>query len=34
VKLVGLGEGADDLEPFDPERFVTALLEGTLADRA
>ena len=31
VKFVGLGEGADDLEPFDPERFVAALLEGTLA---
>ena len=30
VKLVGLGEGADDLEPFSPERFVAALLEGTL----
>ncbi len=28
VKLVGLGEGADDLEPFSPERFVAALLEG------
>ncbi|NBT13887.1 MAG: signal recognition particle-docking protein FtsY [Planctomycetia bacterium] len=31
VKFVGLGESADDLEPFDPERFVTALLEGALA---
>jgi fused signal recognition particle receptor len=28
VKLVGLGEGPDDLAPFDPEQFVTALLEG------
>ena len=27
VKLVGLGEGADDLAPFDPEMFVDALLE-------
>jgi fused signal recognition particle receptor len=27
VKLVGLGEGADDLAPFDPEVFVDALLE-------
>jgi fused signal recognition particle receptor len=27
VKLVGLGEGADDLAPFDPEIFVDALLE-------
>ncbi|MBW4094862.1 MAG: signal recognition particle-docking protein FtsY [Acidobacteria bacterium] len=26
VKLVGLGEGADDLAPFDPESFVEALL--------
>ena len=27
VKLVGLGEGADDLAPFDPEAFVDALLD-------
>ncbi|WP_375501238.1 signal recognition particle-docking protein FtsY [uncultured Jatrophihabitans sp.] len=26
VKLVGLGEGADDLAPFEPESFVDALL--------
>jgi fused signal recognition particle receptor len=26
VKLVGLGEGADDLAPFDPEAFVDAIL--------
>lgn len=26
VKFVGLGEGADDLAPFDPEEFVDALL--------
>ena len=26
VKLVGLGEGADDLAPFDPEAFTDALL--------
>jgi fused signal recognition particle receptor len=26
VKLVGLGEGPDDLAPFDPEQFVDALL--------
>ncbi|WP_436501403.1 signal recognition particle-docking protein FtsY [Actinokineospora sp. HUAS TT18] len=26
VKLVGLGEGADDLAPFDPAAFVDALL--------
>ncbi len=28
VKLVGLGEGVDDLAPFDPEAFVDALLSG------
>ncbi|GAA2631934.1 signal recognition particle-docking protein FtsY [Streptomyces axinellae] len=27
VKLVGLGEGADDLAPFEPEAFVDALVE-------
>jgi fused signal recognition particle receptor len=27
VKFVGLGEGADDLAPFDPEGFVDALLD-------
>ncbi|MDV2975849.1 UNVERIFIED_CONTAM: signal recognition particle-docking protein FtsY [Actinomycetes bacterium ARC8] len=27
VKLVGLGEGPDDLAPFNPEDFVDALLE-------
>ncbi|MGH3497193.1 MAG: signal recognition particle-docking protein FtsY [Nocardioidaceae bacterium] len=26
VKLVGLGEGADDLAPFEPDEFVDALL--------
>jgi fused signal recognition particle receptor len=26
IKFVGLGEGMDDLEPFDPEVFVDALL--------
>jgi fused signal recognition particle receptor len=26
VKLVGLGEGADDLAPFEVESFVDALL--------
>ena len=26
VKLIGLGEGADDLAPFDPEAFVDALV--------
>src|SRR5699024_7571308 len=27
VKLVGLGEGPDDLAPFDPAAFVNALLD-------
>ncbi|RJQ76159.1 signal recognition particle-docking protein FtsY [Pseudonocardiaceae bacterium YIM PH 21723] len=27
VKLVGLGEGADDLAPFEPKAFVDALLD-------
>jgi fused signal recognition particle receptor len=27
VKLVGLGEGPDDLAPFDPEVFVSALVD-------
>ncbi|MDT7677128.1 MAG: fused signal recognition particle receptor, partial [Pseudonocardiales bacterium] len=26
VKLVGLGEGPDDLAPFEPSAFVDALL--------
>jgi len=26
VKLVGLGEGIDDLRDFDPDAFVEALL--------
>jgi fused signal recognition particle receptor len=29
VKLVGLGEGPDDLAPFDPRQFVDALLDGS-----
>ncbi|GAA2103556.1 signal recognition particle-docking protein FtsY [Brevibacterium salitolerans] len=28
VKLIGLGEGADDLAPFDAEGFVDAILAG------
>ena len=28
VKLVGLGEGPDDLAPFEPEAFVDGLLGG------
>jgi fused signal recognition particle receptor len=27
VKFVGLGEGIDDLLPFDPDSFVADLLE-------
>ena len=27
VKLVGLGEGPDDLAPFDAETFVDAILD-------
>ena len=29
VKLIGLGEGPDDLAPFDPRQFVNALLGET-----
>jgi fused signal recognition particle receptor len=28
VKFVGVGEGMEDLDPFDPDAFVTALFEG------
>ena len=28
VKLVGLGEGPDDLAPFDPHGFVDAIIGG------
>ncbi len=31
VKFVGVGETADDLEPFRPEAFLAALLEGAFA---
>jgi fused signal recognition particle receptor len=31
VKFVGVGEGLDDLEPFEPEHFLSALLDGALA---
>jgi signal recognition particle GTPase len=27
VVFVGVGEGIDDLEPFDPETFVDGLIE-------
>jgi fused signal recognition particle receptor len=30
VRFVGLGESPDDLEPFDPERFLDALLADAL----
>lgn len=32
VKLVGLGEGIDDLEPFDPNQFVIGLFKGLIQD--
>ena len=28
VKLVGVGEGLDDLRPFDPADFARALVSG------
>jgi fused signal recognition particle receptor len=28
VRFVGIGEGIDDLRPFDPEMFVAALFES------
>ena len=28
VKYIGLGEGIDDMTPFDPEAYVTTLFEG------
>jgi fused signal recognition particle receptor len=28
VKLVGLGEGPDDLAPFEPDAFVDAIIGG------
>ena len=31
VRYVGVGEAADDLEPFRPEAFLEALLEGSFA---
>jgi fused signal recognition particle receptor len=32
VKFVGVGEAADDLEPFQPEQFLEALLAGAFAE--
>ncbi|NBX29272.1 signal recognition particle-docking protein FtsY [bacterium] len=34
VRFVGVGESADDLEPFVPERFLDALLEGAFEPAA
>jgi len=34
VKLVGVGEKIDDLQPFDPKMFVTALFEKTEEETA
>jgi len=28
VKYIGVGEDVDDLQPFEPERFVQALFEN------
>jgi fused signal recognition particle receptor len=28
IKFIGLGEGADALQPFDPAQFTKALFEG------
>jgi signal recognition particle GTPase len=28
VKLIGVGEGLDDLRPFDPHDFARALVSG------
>lgn len=30
VKLVGLGEGIDDLEPFDPNAFIVGMFKGLI----
>jgi fused signal recognition particle receptor len=27
IKLIGTGESPDDLQPFDPKAFVSALLQ-------
>jgi signal recognition particle GTPase len=34
VKFVGLGETPEDIETFDPERFVTALFGERPGDTA
>jgi len=30
VKFVGLGEGLDDLQPFDPEQYIYGLVKDLL----
>ncbi|MCB0878309.1 MAG: signal recognition particle-docking protein FtsY, partial [Thermoleophilia bacterium] len=30
IKLVGIGEGVEDLQPFDPDEFLTALFPDDL----
>ena len=30
VKLIGVGETPDDVQPFDPDRFVEAMFEETI----
>lgn len=32
VKLIGIGETPDDVEPFDPERFVEAMFEESVKE--
>jgi len=32
IKFVGLGEQADDLQPFDPNQFAEALFSAVKSD--
>lgn len=34
VKLIGVGEGIDDLQPFNGEEFVKAMFEGNIGETA
>lgn len=34
IRFIGLGEGEDDLQPFEAEKFVSALLGETMAEDA
>src|SRR5262249_2957883 len=34
IRYVGLGEGADDLAPFDPDAFVAAVFDEDVAEKA